>query len=148
MVRVSGLGLLGGVLALFFCFLYIIMFSEIDATPGKQMICDIKNIENAVVLNNIVAIEAILSKICNTYDYTVISKSSHLFDGCGFTILWMLSESHLSVHTFPERDFLAFDIYTCRRYSDNTVYDEIYRLLNAELGASGSHYTIIDRQFS
>jgi S-adenosylmethionine decarboxylase len=26
----------------------------------------------------------------------------------------LLSESHLSVHTFPERGFAAFDLYCCR----------------------------------
>jgi len=123
------------------------MFSESNATPGKLMVCDIKHIEKMDVLNNISAIETILGNICDKHDFHVISKDSHLFDGCGFTILWMLSESHLSVHTFPERGFLAFDIYTCRRYSDNSAYMEIFDFLVSEFGAVGSHYTIIDREF-
>ena len=41
----------------------------------------------------------------------------------------MLSESHISIHTFPERHYLAFDIYTCRDYDDDSVYMEIYEML-------------------
>jgi S-adenosylmethionine decarboxylase len=31
----------------------------------------------------------------------------------GITGLALLAESHISVHTFPERDFAAFDIFMC-----------------------------------
>jgi len=124
------------------------MFSDNDATPGKLLVCDIKHIQNMEVLTDLDAMQQLLGKICNKYDFHVISKNSHLFDGCGFTLLWMLSESHLSIHTFPERQYLAFDIYTCRHYSDNSVYEEIYQFLVSELDASNCHYSIIDRSFS
>lgn len=32
----------------------------------------------------------------------------------GVTGFLLLSESHLAVHTFPERGFAAFDLYCCR----------------------------------
>ncbi len=32
----------------------------------------------------------------------------------GITALFLLSESHLSVHTFPENGFCAIDLYCCR----------------------------------
>jgi S-adenosylmethionine decarboxylase len=39
----------------------------------------------------------------------------HAFPGPGgVTGFLLLSESHLSVHTFPERGFAAFDLYCCR----------------------------------
>ena len=44
----------------------------------------------------------------------------------GLTILYMLSESHISIHTFPEKRYLAFDIYTCRDYDNDQVYMDIY----------------------
>jgi len=30
-----------------------------------------------------------------------------------YTALYLLSESHLSIHTYPEHNFIALDIYTC-----------------------------------
>jgi S-adenosylmethionine decarboxylase len=39
----------------------------------------------------------------------------HVFGGPGgVTGFLLLSESHLSVHTFPERGFAAIDLYCCR----------------------------------
>ena len=39
----------------------------------------------------------------------------HVFPGQGgITGLLLLSESHLACHTFPERGFVAFDLYCCR----------------------------------
>lgn len=39
----------------------------------------------------------------------------HVFPGeAGITGLLLLTESHLACHTFPERGFAAFDLYSCR----------------------------------
>lgn len=44
---------------------------------------------------------------------TVLSVQSKQFEPQGATVLVMLSESHLSIHTYPERGFAALDCYTC-----------------------------------
>ena len=36
----------------------------------------------------------------------------------GVTGFLLLTESHLAVHTFPERGFAAFDLYCCRERPD------------------------------
>lgn len=35
------------------------------------------------------------------------------FEGGGETLLYILSESHLSVHTYPEHHYISLDVYTC-----------------------------------
>lgn len=44
---------------------------------------------------------------------TVLSVQSKQFEPQGATVLVMLSESHLSIHTYPEKGFAAIDCYTC-----------------------------------
>ena len=44
---------------------------------------------------------------------TVMSVQSKQFEPQGATVLVLLSESHLSIHTYPERGFAALDCYTC-----------------------------------
>lgn len=44
---------------------------------------------------------------------TVLSVQSKQFEPQGATVLVLLSESHLSIHTYPERGFAALDCYTC-----------------------------------
>ena len=63
------------------------------------------------------------------------------------TIIYLLSESHISIHTFPEREYAALDIYTCREYKDNTVYKNIYKNIIETFKASNEEPLIIDRKF-
>lgn len=44
---------------------------------------------------------------------TVLKTVSHKFDPQGVTAICMLSESHISIHTYPELGKCYADIYTC-----------------------------------
>jgi S-adenosylmethionine decarboxylase len=123
------------------------MFSQIQKSSGKHMICDIKQINNFYLLNNSQQIKNILNFICDKYNFTVLNIIEHQFLPQGFTILFLLSESHISIHTFPERNYIAFDIYTCREYSDNLIYQEIYEYLIIQFQAKMETPLIIERVF-
>lgn len=98
-------------------------------STGKHMICDLTNIRNMTHLESMESMHELLNDICVKYDFTILSKTQHTFEPQGLTILYMLSESHISIHTFPEQHYLAFDIYTCRDYEDDSVYMDIYDTL-------------------
>jgi len=122
------------------------MFSEIKIS-GKHMIIDLKEIKNVFLLNNLEKTKQLLDAICERYDFCILNKSEHKFEPEGLTILYLLSESHLSIHTFPERNYIAIDLYTCRDYSNNTVYNEIYDFLVESFQAKKETPIIIDRRF-
>jgi len=45
---------------------------------------------------------------------TVIGEHFHHFgDGCGVSGVVLLAESHLSIHTWPEHQFVSADVYVC-----------------------------------
>jgi len=44
---------------------------------------------------------------------SLIHITSHKFSPQGVTAVGLLAESHLSVHTWPERNYAAVDIFTC-----------------------------------
>ena len=44
---------------------------------------------------------------------TVIQTISKKFEPQGVTVLCLLSESHISIHTWPEEGKAAVDVYTC-----------------------------------
>ncbi|MDQ1912368.1 adenosylmethionine decarboxylase [Paenibacillus sp. GD4] len=52
---------------------------------------------------------------------TVLSVQSKQFEPQGATVLVLLSESHLSIHTYPERGFAALDCYTCGETVDPQI---------------------------
>ncbi len=72
---------------------------------GKQVIIDVKNIESDR-LKTIANIQPLMDKIVEEFKLSVVAKSEHQFEkdnvpyGC--TIMILLSESHLFVHTFVD----------------------------------------------
>lgn len=44
---------------------------------------------------------------------TVLKTVFHKFDPQGITAICLLSESHISIHSWPEENKAALDIYTC-----------------------------------
>jgi len=124
------------------------MFSDYESS-GKHMICDFKGIKNKVLLNDYNELNNILKQICIDFDFQILQECKYKFDPIGCSILFLLSESHISIHTFPEKNHMSFDIYTCRQYKDNTDYNKIYNYLMNKLDASykNSTYNIIDRYF-
>ncbi|NLY73764.1 MAG: adenosylmethionine decarboxylase [Firmicutes bacterium] len=44
---------------------------------------------------------------------TILGERSHKFEPQGFTGLLLLAESHISIHTYPERGYAAIDVFTC-----------------------------------
>ncbi|MDH4191227.1 MAG: polyamine aminopropyltransferase [Betaproteobacteria bacterium] len=52
---------------------------------------------------------------------TVMDATFKQFEGSGFTGTVVLAESHLAIHTWPERDGLTLDVYVCNFSADNSV---------------------------
>lgn len=63
------------------------------------------------------------------YDHgcNVINHQYYKFEPQGFTCVFMLSESHLSIHTWPERGSAACDIFTCGIVNTEAIAQEIIR---------------------
>lgn len=114
-------------------------------STGKHMICDLANIRNMGRLESMTEMCALFDIICQKYDFTVLGKIEHVFDPQGLSLIYMLSESHISVHTFPEKQYLAMDIYTCRNYEDDSVYMGIYRELVEWFDCDEGIPTIVSR---
>jgi S-adenosylmethionine decarboxylase len=45
--------------------------------------------------------------------FTVIKEVEHHFSPMGYTGLWLLGESHLAVHTFPEENKGYLELSSC-----------------------------------
>lgn len=72
---------------------------------------------------------------------TVLSVSSHSFSPVGVTVMALLSESHASIHTWPERGYAAVDVYTC---GDGDPRDA-HPVFEVGLAATSSTTSIVQR---
>jgi spermidine synthase len=52
---------------------------------------------------------------------TTMDSTFHQFEGSGFTGTVVLAESHLAIHTWPERQGLTLVVYVCNYSADNSV---------------------------
>ena len=123
------------------------MFSDYD-TSGKHLICDLKGIQNKELLNSFDGLKDLMIEICKKNEFQILDTTEYKFEPIGCTILFLLSESHMSIHTFPEKNHISFDLYTCRQYKDNEQYNSIIRMLLSRLQASNNSVCkVIDRCF-
>lgn len=54
--------------------------------------------------------------------FTIIDKVEYYFPKQGYTGLWLLSESHFAIHTFPEEDKIYLEISSCvKKYFDKFI---------------------------
>lgn len=76
-------------------------------------------------------------KIITNSGLTIVGDVQHCFDPQGVTFTILLAESHVSIHTWPEIKAVAFDIYTCNFFNDNTsktlqVYNDVINLFQPQ----------------
>ena len=43
----------------------------------------------------------------------------------GYSTFVMIAESHLSIHTFPELNYVSFDCYSCKSFDTQAVIEAI-----------------------
>jgi S-adenosylmethionine decarboxylase proenzyme len=99
---------------------------------GKHIIVDMFDID-IEKMKNINATEEkrefweIFIKDCfNEGNITLLAQSWKDFDKEGaFTALYLLAESHLSIHTWPEHKYIALDVFTCGDSNTQLIVDKI-----------------------
>ncbi|MBD8500810.1 MULTISPECIES: adenosylmethionine decarboxylase [Paenibacillus] len=82
------------------------------STFGRHVAVDTWGVDFDL-LNNADYLQTQLVEAAEACGATVLSVQSKQFEPQGATVLVLLSESHLSIHTYPERGFAAIDCYTC-----------------------------------
>ena len=68
---------------------------------------------NFELLNDVERLDSIISKHLVQAGATILSVQKHKFDPQGVTLTYALSESHASIHTYPEHGSFFMDIFTC-----------------------------------
>ena len=67
-------------------------------------------------LNDESFLRCILNRAAKLANATVLNLISNKFEPHGVTAIALLAESHISIHTWPESNYSAVDIFTCGQY--------------------------------
>ncbi|MBN86415.1 MAG: adenosylmethionine decarboxylase [Dehalococcoidia bacterium] len=88
--------------------------------------------------------KAIIKKIASDLNLNILKIAEHTFSPQGYTAVALLSESHMSFHTWPEKELIAFDIFTCGEMK----IEKIKETLKNQLGSQNTKIitNLCDRQ--
>ena len=87
------------------------------AAVGIHILADLYGVDVAVLCDG-VALERLLCQAARDAGARVLNSHFHSFgEGRGITGVVLLAESHISIHTWPERGYAAVDIFMCGRSS-------------------------------
>ncbi len=113
---------------------------------GRHLIIDGYNC-NKQKLEDLKFIKSLLITLPGRIGMTAISKP-HLIDydaekeiDSGITGTVILAESHVHIHTFPNRRYLALDIFSCKKFDAKKTAAE----LKSAFGIKTAKTRIIDR---
>ena len=54
-----------------------------------------------------------IEQLLNYCEFTIVNFTEHFFPVKGYTAVWLLAESHLAVHTFPDKYKTYLQISSC-----------------------------------
>ncbi len=80
---------------------------------GKELTADVEDIEDYSVLETIEDIKPLMEKKIESCRLHVVGKCQQQFSPYGATMLYLLSESHLTLHTYVKEKACSINSYTC-----------------------------------
>ena len=83
-----------------------------DTAPvGTHLLADFRGVET---IGSVAELDALLRAAVAAAGATLLELALHRFPGHGgVTGYALLAESHIGVHTWPERDYVAIDVFMC-----------------------------------
>ena len=107
---------------------------------GLHIIADLYGCRNGEMLASSARLRETCVAACKDVGLTVLGDHFYQFEGLdatqvgGATGAVVFAESHLAIHTWPERDGATLDVYVCNVTSDNSGKAErLYETLIAAL---------------
>ena len=79
---------------------------------GKHLLLELYRCD-CEKLNDESFLRCILNRASKLANATVLNLISNKFEPQGVTAIALLAESHISIHTWPESNYSAVDIFTC-----------------------------------
>ena len=84
---------------------------------GKHIVCELSGCDPET-LADVDGIHVMMVAAARAAKATVMESAFHRFEPQGVSGTVILAESHLSIHTWPEKGYAAMDFYTCGDHTD------------------------------
>jgi S-adenosylmethionine decarboxylase len=99
---------------------------------GKHFLLDLFGV-NAILLQEMDEFIRFIGPELKDCMAEVVGESSHKFPGAGgYTYLALLSTSHFSIHTWPETNCCAIDMFSCGEIMSDVLISQIIKYFSAD----------------
>jgi S-adenosylmethionine decarboxylase len=94
---------------------------------GTHIIVDLNQINKEVFESfDLIKFEEYIKEVLESNSITLINSITNDFGSPGaFTSLYLLAESHLSIHTWPEHGYVALDLFTCGQANTERAVEQL-----------------------
>jgi ornithine decarboxylase len=114
---------------------------EVGEFAGRHVLAEFEGV-SAELLDDAEFLCDSLERALDKAGATVCEMTFKKFEPQGVTVLALLSESHASIHSYPERGAVFIDVFTCGRRADPEL---AVNLLRDMLNAGVSRISVIHR---
>jgi len=97
----------------------------VELTKRRHILYDLW-VADGAMLERVDPWRRILTEAAQICGFTVVGEQFHQFEPVGVTGILLLSESHMSVHTWPEEKLATLDLFTCGDH-DLSIFVESIR---------------------
>jgi S-adenosylmethionine decarboxylase len=109
---------------------------------GLHIVANLKSTEIDLLINP-QPLQQRLAELLDHYGLTSVGEVYHTFPEAGYTAIVGLTESHLSIHTWPEHQYITFDVFISNHSKDNAhITEKLYRAIVQYFQA-----TVLEEQF-
>ena len=81
-------------------------------TLSTHLLIELKGCDNSL-LNDLNGVREVLIETTKIMGVTIVGETFHRFSPHGITGVLAIAESHICIHTWPEHNYAAVDIFTC-----------------------------------
>lgn len=97
-------------------------------------------------LDNLKNINDFFNAVLKIFKLSEIKRIEHKFSPQGITMVSLLKESHLSIHTWPEYGSACIDIFTCGKFRHNTNKQLMESLIKKYFNTTQIKVNQVDRE--
>ena len=92
----------------------------------RKVITHIYNFRAWIELSDPDSLKSTFKDFLHRSDYVILNFTEHYFKPYGYTCIWLLCESHLALHTFPEESKTYVELSGCS-LEKNNVFTRLFK---------------------
>ena len=103
--------------------IYLMNTMSSGSPVGVHLLINVYDVPQPELLTYLTRGRPIMEELIQELDLHVVAQTGHQFSPIGYTYAYVLSESHFTIHTYPEYRSCYLDLFCC-----NPQFDPVHAI--------------------